>query len=340
MKSRFRFQLPRSPGTAAYVVLASALAMTGCAAIRLRLGSRVYLNKIPLTSIEASLPRGPGIAPGEESPLVVSVTEPGGKVLVTEGKGHGKVLWKDLKITGTVVAANKKGIVSLPQDPRISDGKEPHVTITVPSHPGLQAELDIPLRYDRSFWWNGSGSAGLDGADGTNGLDGAGGANGSFDPNNPTAGGDGGDGTNGTDGGNGQPGGDGPPAQVRVALRSGSHPLLQVGVSAEGREMLFLVDPRGGTLAVTSAGGPGGSGGKGGRGGRGGMGGIGGAMPNGRNGSDGSNGRDGLDGSPGRGGSITVTYDPQVRPFLGVILLNNPGGPYPVFREQPVAALW
>src|SRR5205814_2658067 len=53
----------------------------------------------------------------------------------------------------------------------------------------------------------------------------------------------------------------------------------------------------------------------GGRGGRGGSGGIG--TPSGRDGSNGLDGRNGWDGAQGKGGLITVTYDPQVRPFLG-----------------------
>ena len=126
--------------------------------------------------------------------------------------------------------------------------------------------------------------------------------------------------------------------QLWVALRSGSHPLLQASVLAEGKTKLYLVDPQGGSLTVSSEGGSGGSGGKGGRGGRGGSGGTG--SPNGSNGSDGSNGRDGSDGSRGSGGRITVTYDPLVKPYLSAIHLSNSGGPKPVFQEAPVAPLW
>ena len=116
----------------------------------------------------------------------------------------------------------------------------------------------------------------------------------------------------GQDGGNG---GDAPPVQIRVALRSGAHPLLQASVSAAGKQRLHLVDPQGGALAVTANGGPGGSGGRGGRGGRAGSGGMG--TPNGNNGSDGSSGRNGFDGSQGRGGSIIVRYDtPKARAEL------------------------
>jgi hypothetical protein len=333
---------------AACLGLASLLALCGCSAVQVKLGMRVSLAKTPIASIEASLPKDPGIAPGEKSPLVVSVTGPDGKVLVTEGKGKGKVLWKDLTVTSTVVSANKKGVLSLPRDPRVSDGKMGHVAITVPSHPDIHTELDIPLRYDYKFVSNFSGSSGFNGTNGTDGIDGMSGSPGSTDPNNPSAGGNGSNGTNGSDGSDGGNGGDCPPVLVRVTLRTSrtsspgspaSHPLLQIGISSTGhKERFYLVDPQGGSLTVNADGGSGGSGGKGGRGGRGGSGGIG--TPNGSSGSDGSSGRDGNSGSSGRGGSITVTYDPQAKPFLDTIHLSNQGGPAPVLTEASVPPLW
>jgi hypothetical protein len=306
--------------------------------MKVKLGWKVYLAQTPITSIDASMPNGPGIAPGQKSPLVVRVTEPNGKILSTEGKGQGPVMWKDLKVTASVVRVNQKGVLSLPRAPRLSDGKVGHVMITVPTHPDLCAELDVPFRYDINFVANFSGSSGSSGLNGTDGISGISGSPGSIDPNNPSPGGDG---TNGTDGSNGQdggPGGDAPTVQVRVTLRSGNHPLLQVSVFASGHERFYLVDPQGGSLTVKADGGAGGSGGRGGRGGKGGMGGIG--TPSGRNGSDGSDGRNGWDGEPGKGGSIRVTYDPQVKPFLGAIHLSNRNGPSPVFNEEPVAPLW
>lgn len=327
-----------NPVWVAFLALASLLALSGCAAVQVKLGMKVYLAKTPITSIEASQPKGPGIGPGQKSPLVVVVTEPDGKVLQTEGVGKGKVMWKDLQVTATIVAVNKKGIVTLPHDPRKSEGKLPQITITVPSHPDIHTELDIPLRYDYNFISNFSGSSGSSGMSGSDGSDGMSGSSGSMDPDNPSAGGDGSSGGNGSDGSDGSNGGDAPPVQVQVALRTGSHPLLQASVSAAGHKRLYLVDTQGGSLTVKAEGGSGGSGGKGGRAGRGGSGGIG--SPSGSSGSDGSSGRDGSDGSPGRGGSITVTYDPQVKPYLAVIHLSNQGGPKPVFTEEPVAPLW
>jgi len=331
-------RLRRFPNWAAYLGLAFLLALSACTPIKVKLGWKVYLAKTPIASIVASLPNGPGMAPGEKSPLVVTVTQPDGKVLVTEGKGKGKVLWNDLTVTATVVSANKKGIISLPKDPRISDGKVGHITVTVPSHPDQRAELDVPVRYNYPFVSNLSGSPGSSGMNGSDGMAGSSGSNGSTDPNNPSAGGNGGNGTDGSNGQDGGPGGDAPPVQVRVALRSGSHPLLQISIAAAGHNRLYLVDPQGGSLTVKADGGSGGSGGRGGRGGAGGSGGMG--TPSGSSGLSGADGRNGFDGSPGRGGSITVTYDPQARPFLATIHLSNQGGPKPVFNEEAVAPLW
>lgn len=336
----FRSRPVGSRSWAAFFAVVWLIAVGGCAAVEVKLGTRVSLQKIPsITTMAVSLPTGPGIAPGDKLPLVATLTEADGTVLVTEGEGKGKVLWKDLTVTATVAKADKKGNVSLPKDPRVSDGKVPHVSITAPSHPDLHAELDIPVRYDRAFTASFSGISGNNGLDGMNGSDGMDGSSGSTDPDNPSPGGSGSSGTNGSDGGNGGDGGNGPPVQIRVTLRQGSHPLLQASVSAKnGKQSFFLVDPQGGSLMVKSLGGAGGSGGKGGRGGRGGAGGSG--SPPGMSGSNGSDGQDGMSGSSGNGGSITVTYDPQVKPFLSAIHLSNPGGPAPVFKEEPVAALW
>ena len=322
----------------AFVALTSLLGMSGCAAVQVKLGMKVYLAKTPVTSIEASQPKGPGIGPGQKSPLVVAVTQPDGKVLLTEGAGKGKVMWQDLVVTPTILAVNKKGVITLPKDPRKSDGKMPTVAITVPSHPDIHTELEIPLRYDYAFVSNFSGASGSDGMSGQDGSAGMSGSDGSMDPNNPSAGGDGtngGDGSDGQDGGNG---GDAPPVQVTVTLRPGSHPLLQASVVAAGHHRFYLVDPQGGSLTVKADGGPGGSGGKGGRGGQGGSGGMG--SPSGNSGSNGLDGHDGSDGSPGKGGKITMTYDPQVKPYLAQIHLSSKYGPKPLLQEAPVAPLW
>jgi hypothetical protein len=321
-----------------FLVILLVIAQSGCSAMKVKLGWRVDLTQIPVSSIEASLPKGPAIAPGEKSPLVVTLTQPNGKVLLTEGQGAGKVMWNDLQVTATVVIAEEKGILTLPEDPRASLGKVGHVTVTVPSQPGLHGELDVPVRYDFAFVSDFSGRRGMDGMNGTDGLSGTSGSTGSMDPNNPSPGGNGSDGANGSDGKDGDPGGNAPAVDVRTALEAGTRPLLQVSVSTPGHRRLYLVDPQGGSLTVKADGGPGGSGGHGGRGGRGGSGGTG--TPNGSDGRNGLDGRNGWDGPQGKGGLITVTYDPQVRPFLGALHLSSRNGPAPLYKEAPVSHLW
>ncbi|MFZ1087132.1 MAG: hypothetical protein WAN35_19385 [Terracidiphilus sp.] len=313
-------------------------AMNGCAAIQVKLGMKVYLAKIPVNSIEVRQAKDPGIGPGQKSSLIVEVTKPVGKVLQTEGAGKGKVMWRDLVVTPTIVTVNNKGVLTLAKDPRKSDGKFPTVTITAPSHPDLHAQLDVPLRYNYKFVSNFSGTPGFDGMNGSDGTTGSSGSMGSTDPNNPSAGGDGGNGGPGGDGGPGGNGGDAPSVQVQVTLRTGSHPLLQAGVFAPGHKRYYLVDPQGGTLTVKADGGKGGSGGKGGNGGQGGSGGSG--SPSGNNGSSGTSGINGPDGSPGRGGLITVTYDPKVKPYLANLIFSSWNGPKPVLEEAPVVPLW
>lgn len=305
--------------------------LCGCSAINVKLGRRVDLTKPPVTSIEVSLAKSPGIAPGQKLPLVATATQPAGKLLLTEGQGKGKIQWKDLKVTTSIVTADQKGNITLSKDPRVSDGKVGHVIVTIPSQPGVMAaELDIPFRYDVAFVSNFSGKAGSSGNNGLDGTSGTSGSNGSIDPNNPSPGGNGTNGSDGSNGGDGGPGGDAPPVQALMTLQQGSHPLIQASVSASGHRRLYLVDPQGGSLTVKADGGPGGSGGRGGRGGAGGAGGSG--QPSGNSGSNGVDGLNGSDGRMGRGGSITVTYDPTVKPYLGVIHLSSKNGPPPSFR--------
>jgi hypothetical protein len=315
------------------------LGLCGCSTINVKLGRRVDLTKTPVTSIEVNLPKNPGIAPGQKVPLVVTAAQPNGKVLLTEGQGKGKIQWKDLKVTTSIVTADQKGNLSLSKDPRVSDGKIGHVTVTIPSQPTITAaELDVPFRYDVAFVSNFSGRAGTSGNNGLDGQNGTSGSNGSTDPNSPSPGGNGTDGTDGSNGGDGGPGGTAPPVQVLLTLQPGNHPLIQASVSAAGHRRLYLVDPQGGSLTVKADGGPGGSGGRGGRGGQGGAGGSG--QPGGNSGHNGADGLNGSDGPPGKGATITVTYDPGIRPYLSVIHLSSKNGPPQIFVQQPVGPLW
>jgi hypothetical protein len=251
--AKIRVPHPMRTSWAACLSIACQLALSGCTPIKVRLGMKVYLDKTPVTSIATSLPNGSGIAAGEKSPLAVVLTEPDDKVLQTEGAGHGKVLWKDLTVTPSVVTANQKGIVTLPHDPRKSEGKLGHVTGTVPSHPDLRAELDIPVRCNYAFTSNFSGSSGSGGMSGSDGMAGSSGSMGSDDANNPsraetapmalTAEMEGMEETRRT-------------SRCEWMFRSGSKPLLQASASAAGKQKLYLVDPRAGSLTVRADGAP------------------------------------------------------------------------------------
>jgi hypothetical protein len=329
--------------TVRLVCLWALLALCGCTQIQVWTGLRIRLGKVPAVALHAELPQGANMFPGEETPLVVTVTQPDGTKLLTEGAGEGKVLWEDLRVTSEIVTVDRKGMVTLPADPRVSEGTLPHLTVTAPSHPDLRAELVIPVRYDHSFTADFSGRSGMDGMDGMSGSDGRSGSSGSFDPNSPSAGGDGSDGGDGSNGEDGSPGEDGPQVLVRVALKDGGRPLLQVTVAGAGREEFFLVDPQGGSLTVRADGGRGGFGGKGGRGGRGGSGGSG--SPGGMDGRDGSDGHDGWSGPAGNPGSITVSYDPRAKGYLSLLNFSNKGGAdrsglSPVFREERTPSMW
>jgi hypothetical protein len=66
----------------------SLVVLNGCAGMQVKLGMKVNLATIPVASMNVRLANRPGIAPGEKIPLVVTLTEPNGKVWQTEGAGR------------------------------------------------------------------------------------------------------------------------------------------------------------------------------------------------------------------------------------------------------------
>ena len=130
---------------AAGLALACLFALNGCAALQVKLGMKVYLAQTPVSSMEVRLPKGPAIAPGQKAPLVVAVTEPDGKVLLTEGQGGGKVMWKDLQVTATIVSVNNKGVVSLRHDPRVSDERSATSSLRLRAIPTCARNSTFPF---------------------------------------------------------------------------------------------------------------------------------------------------------------------------------------------------
>ncbi len=331
---------------AALVVLfaVATLALGGCESIMVMTGARMRLDGIPLQAIAASMPGNGGIAPGGKATLSVVATATDGRTLATVGTGDGKVLLDSYHFDASVVKVDADGVVTLPADPHLSEGRTPHVRITAIGQAAPVADLDIPVRYDVAFAGSYRGSDGFDGTDGFDGMAGSMGSMGSFDPDNPSAGGDGGNGTNGSDGGDGSAGGPGPDVHVAIALVAGAHPLLHVRASAAGKDQDFIVDPDGGSLTITASGGYGGRGGRGGQGGAGGSGGSGGSG-SGNSGMSGSDGRNGQDGPGGPAGTITVAIDPAAAPYLDRFHFrnmtgDNRPGPAPVVTTMPVASPW
>jgi hypothetical protein len=327
----------------AFTLISALMALSGCGSIEVALGLRMRLDKVPVSSVTATLSPDPGLAPGQSGRLILAASTADGKTYVTAGAGHGKVLFDSYTLTSTVAHVSKKGKVSLPADPRVSEGLIPHVHVSVIGHPEVVADLDVPVRYDVAFAGHFPGRAGLDGRNGFDGMAGSSGSSGSSDPNNPSAGGSGGNGTdgeNGTDGDSGQPG---QSVQVWITLRAGSQPLLQVRAASKDLQQLFLIDPKGGSLLIDANGGAGGSGGRGGRGGPGGSGGSG--SPPGFNGTSGQDGRNGWDGAPGAAGKIQVSIDPSAQAYLDHFTFANKSGngiagAPPVITVAPMSALW
>jgi hypothetical protein len=330
--------------------------LAGCSAVAQFLGLRVRLDKIPVTSLSASLVDKRGapvvaLGPGQSARLVLTAGAQDGKQYVSVGAGHGKVAFNNYTIESTIATVSKRGTVSLSSDPRVSEDKVAHLHIVPVAHPGVATDLDIPVHYDIAFAVDFSSADGMQGMDGTAGFDGMAGSDGTpamTDPvtgviGTPGPGGNGSAGGNGGDGSNGQDGSPGQSVHVWVRIESATKPLLQVKVIGGTRQSLYLIDPNGGSLKIAANGGRGGRGGQGGRGGRGGSGGSG--FPPGMSGLDGHAGSDGRSGSGGAAGTIAISVDPAAQPFLKCISWSNhsgdgAAGPSPTITVEPVAPLW
>jgi len=331
------------------LLLAASVAatFTGCTNIELAFGLRTRLDNIPIDSLSARITPGPRLAPGQSAHVIVVATTRDGRQLATAGAGQGDVLLDSYVFSSSLVSVDEDGLVTMPADPRITDGQTPHVQITLKSSPQLFADLDVPLRYDVAYRSDFSGGTGANGFDGNDGLDGMMGSDGSTDPDHLAPGGNGSDGSNGSDGGEGFPGAAGEAVHIWLTLaptlESRATPRLQARVEGTTRKLFYLIDAAGGSLEITANGGAGGSGGRGGRGGRGGAGGIG--WPAGSPGHDGLDGHSGFDGTPGASGTIAVSVDPKASSFITCLhLFNKDGsgraGPAPIVHIEPVGPLW
>jgi hypothetical protein len=252
----------------ALLALAPAVFLAGCTQMKIDMGMRMLIAKLPVNSIEVHLAKSQGVAPGQNAPLVVTFAGSNGQSWATEGAGRGAIMWEDLTITPTIVAYNNDGTLSLPVDPRLSDGKTGHVVVTLAFNPNLRAETDVPVRYDVKYY------AEFNGGDRLSAY--------------------------------------APSVTVRLVMRPGEGKLIEAAVQpTAGKERFYLIDPNGGSLSVSADGGC-----------------IGRGCPG------------CYDCRLGRGGAITVIYDPAVAPYLNVLQLSSLGGPEPVFTSQHLDPLW
>jgi hypothetical protein len=296
------------------VAAVAMLSLGGCGSIGVALGWRTRLDKLPVTAVSATLSPSPGLSPGKSGRLIIVATGADNQQWTSVGPGHGKVLFDSFTFDSTVVQVNKRGVVSLPSDPRVSSGKTAHIHVAVVGHPDVVTDLEVPLHYNVAFVGHFSGASGLNGSDGMDGLAGSAGSAGSIDLTNPSAGGSGSDGSNGTNGGNGGDGSDGETVHLWITLQPGPMPLIQVKAAGNTHTQYFLIDPNGGSLSIDATGGSGGRGGQGGKGGQGGSGGTG--FPPGVSGNNGLDGQDGRSGSDGAAGKVIATVDPSAQQYL------------------------
>ena len=251
-----------------FLALAPAVALAGCTEMKIKMGMTMSVATLPVNQMEVHLAKPQGVGPGQNASLVVTFTGPNGQTWRTEGAGGGVIMWEDLTIASTIATYNNDGTVSLPVDPRLSDGKTGHVVVTLAFNPNLRAEADVPTRYDLKYFADFNGSSRLTG--------------------------------------------NAPNVMLRLVMHPGDRRMIEAAVqSSEGKETFYLIDPNGGSLSVSA---------------------------------DGScTVRDCSDRSErlfGRGGAITVIYDPAVAPYLGVLQLSSLGGPEPVFISQRLDPLW
>jgi hypothetical protein len=286
-----------------FLALMPVVVLAGCMQMKIDMGMRTNVAKLPLNSMEVHLNKPQGVGPGQKASLVVSFAGPNGQTWRTEGAGRGAIMWEALTITSTIAAYNNDGTVSLPLDPRLSDGKTGHVVVTLAFNPALRAEADIPTRYDQAWYADFNGGSGSSGSHFSGGRDGS-------------------------------PGGNAPDVTIRLVMHPVANPgdrkLIEAEVEPEyGKETFYLIDPDGGSLSVSANGGPGGAGAS----------------------SDSAGvdregiavtgrGLSGSDGPRGRGGKITVIYDPAAAAYLSVLQLSSLGGPEPVFISQHLDPLW
>jgi len=302
------------------ICLASLGALAGCTSIQRSLGIKTDLRHEPVIQVRGGLARGARpLCPGQTGPLVVVADLANGQHWSTVGAPDGNVTWDSYGFSSPGATVDDHGNVTVSADPRQSRGGSVHLSVNVVGQ-AVGGGIDVPVRYSCPEAAHFDGAKGGGGRLGDDGLPGAPGAIGQ----------PGGPGGPGQMGGPGRPGEPGDAVRVWVRLEPGApRPLLQVMAQSatHGGQVIYLIDPAGGSLTLTANGGRGGPGGLGGGGGPGGAGGpeASGAAA-GAGGPGGDGGQGGAGGPGGVGGSFQVTVSPEAQPYLGALRFVNAGG--------------
>ena len=272
----------------ALVALTAAAVALGCAGPDLRKERIASISPLLLTRTSC---------PGSTGHLEVRVNLENGKQLATRGPAKGEVAWTNFSLSSDVVTVGREGQVLMPEDPRAYLRAEPSIRIQTAGHPELNALVPVPVRYDCEFVADFSGRDGTDGSAGRDGQD-------ATAEQEATAGEHGSDGQQGTSAED---------VKLTLALVNAADgtPYLQALAQgqATGARHLFLIDTRGGTLAVLARGGNAGSGGDG-----------------GRAGSGKAAGGGGSGGDAGDGGNIEVVLDEAAAPYAGLVHYETSAG--------------
>ena len=291
------------------------LLMAGCGGFKLK-DTKVYSASLDFVIKDK-------VCPGAEIPLIVTAQIPDDKTMVSEGAGKGDVSLRSFQFFTTAGEVSRDGILRLNMSPDKVIGGSVRVNVEIIGHPDVVVENTLPVEFSCAYVSDFRGEDGHTGETGKPGSDGGKGRDAEGAP-----GGHGQSGAAASPGGHGSHGGNAPDVERDVSVikqpQRGTSLLNVIGKNSKGGYGHWIIDPNGGSLAVSATGGAGGDGGKGGVGGKGGDGGEG--TPPGNSGDGGGGGNGGNGGNGGDGGSITVRYTPDATPYLELLHFETRGG--------------
>ncbi|MEZ4221080.1 MAG: hypothetical protein R3B13_09125 [Polyangiaceae bacterium] len=319
--------------TVVVLVASSAIALTGCGALRSLAGrNTVSLEGAQVTSMSVDLRKGEKtICPRERVQMAVFAEaqfpgEQRPQQLETwhgdaAANRNGKLEFDEFAFHSDMGSFDAEGWFLPNPDLQVSAGREFALTTAYRRRPDqFTFHTSYKPDYHCITTGGGEGSMGNSGANGQSGTAGTDGSSGFSD----SAGGPGGDGRPGGNGGAGAPGGPGPHLVAYATYVSTPFYPRLIAVRLEGSATDLILAHADATLTLLARGGDGGAGGNGANGGQGGRGGSGNPPGNGGNGAAGGSGASGGNGGPG--GNIELVVDQRFADLAQRIVLDVSGG--------------